>query len=143
MSSMKNPLVPGDATRPHAEPLQCRQCRSADHVDLETIESIEPHAGDLMVRVAYRCRACEVPYAHYAAFHDVAAVLNRNGPASGLLQFGGQYFHCGVPMQFIKSSARSVYAPMSTEAVEDGLLDVYLKTRVIQCRCGFRMELPG
>jgi hypothetical protein len=32
---------------------------------------------------------------------------------------------------------------MSTEVVEDGLLDVYLKTRVIQCRCGFRMELPG
>ena len=96
-----------------------------------------------MVRVAYNCRACEVPYAHYAAFHDVAAVLNRNGPASGLLQFGGQYFHCGVPMQFIKSSARNVYAPMSTEAVEDGLLDVYLKTRVIQCQCGFRMELPA
>ncbi len=32
---------------------------------------------------------------------------------------------------------------MTTEDVDDGLLDVYLKTRVIQCRCGFRMELPA
>jgi len=31
---------------------------------------------------------------------------------------------------------------MTTEDVDDGLLDVYLKTKVIQCRCGFRMELP-
>lgn len=143
MSSMKNPLVPGDATRPHAEPLQCRQCRSTDHLDLETIESIEPHTGELLVAVSYTCLRCESSYAHTAAFHDVAGVLNRNGTVSGLLQFGGQYFHCGEPMQFAKSSTRSVYAPLSTEEVDDGLLDVYLKTRVIQCRCGFRMELPA
>ncbi len=143
MPSMKNPLVPGDAIRPHAEPLRCRQCRSADHLDLETIESIDPHAGDLMVWVSYRCLACEASYAHNAAFHDVAAVLNRSGSVSGLLQFGGMYFHCGEPMTFAKSSTRSVYAPITTEDVDDGLLDVYLKTRVIQCRCGFRMELPA
>ncbi|MCT9868642.1 hypothetical protein [Paenarthrobacter aurescens] len=140
---MKNPLVPGDATRPHAEPLLCRRCRSADRLHLETIESIEPHAGELMVWVSYTCQACEASYAHNAAFHDVAAILNRNGSMSGLLQFGGMYFHCGEPMTFAKSSARSVYAPLTTEDVDDGLLDVYLKTRVIQCRCGFRMELPA
>ncbi|WP_235036235.1 hypothetical protein [Arthrobacter sp. 18067] len=46
-------------------------------------------------------------------------------------------------MTFAKSSTRSVYAPITTDDVDDGLLDVYLKTRVIQCRCGFRMELPA
>jgi hypothetical protein len=107
------------------------------------IESIEPHPGELLVSVSYTCTACEASYSHTAAFHEVAAVLNRNGTVSGLLQFGGQYFHCGEPMQFAKTSARSVYAPMSTEDVDDGLLDVYLKTRVLQCSCGFRMELPA
>lgn len=70
-------------------------------------------------------------------------MLNRNGTVSGLLQFGGEYIHCGEPMQFAKSSSRSVYAPITTEDEDDGLLDVYLKTRVLQCRCGFRMELPA
>lgn len=143
MSIIKNPLVPGDASRLQAEALSCTKCRSSDRLNLETIESIEPHAGELMVWVSYTCLACEASYAHRAAFRDVAAVLNRNGSVSGLLQFGGVYLHCGEPMAFAQSSARSVYAPMTTEDVDDGLLDVYLKTRVIQCRCGFRMELPA
>ncbi|MDR6986081.1 DNA-directed RNA polymerase subunit RPC12/RpoP [Paenarthrobacter nitroguajacolicus] len=110
---------------------------------MDTIESLEPHAGELMVRVSYTCQACEASYAHNAAFHDVAAVLNRTGSVTGLLQFGGVYFHCGEPMTFANSSGRSVRAPLATEDADDGLLDVYLKTRVIQCRCGFRMELPA
>ncbi|WP_090820272.1 MULTISPECIES: hypothetical protein [unclassified Arthrobacter] len=140
---MKNPLFPGDATRPQAEPLQCPGCRSSDQLDLEAIESIDPHPGDLLVSVSYTCRGCGASSTRTVAFQDVAAALNRKGSGSGLLQFGGQYFHCGEPMQYAQSSARSVYAPMSTEEVDDGLLDVYLKTRVIQCRCGFRMELPA
>ncbi|MFE4198378.1 hypothetical protein ACFRJ9_21230 [Paenarthrobacter sp. NPDC056912] len=140
---MKNPLVPGGASRPQAEALRCPRCQSADHLDLQTIESIEPHSGELLVSVAYTCMTCEQSYSRTAAFHEVAAVLNRNGNGAGLLQFGGEYFHCGEPMRYSTSSARSVYAPLSTEDVEDGLLDVYLKTRVLQCRCGFRMELPA
>lgn len=143
MSMMRNPLIPGSTQHPKAQALLCGKCRSTDHLDLETIESIEPHSGELLVSVSYTCLACESSYAHTAAFHEVAAVLNRNGTVSGLLQFGGQYFHCGEPMQFSTTSARSVYAPLSTEDTDDGLMDVYLKTRVLQCRCGFRMELPA
>ncbi len=142
MSIMKNPLVSGGMSHLPPKALSCGRCGSNDRLKLETIESIEPHAGELAVWVSYTCQACEASYAHSAPFRDVAAVLNRSGNASGLLQFGGQYFHCGGPMAFAESSARSVYAPMTTEDVDDGLLDVYLKTRVIHCRCGFRMELP-
>jgi len=143
LSTMKNPLVTGGVSHLPAKALSCTKCRTSDRLSLETIESIEPHAGELMVWVSYTCLGCEGSYAHNAAFRDVAAVLNRNGAVSGLLQFGGSYFHCGEPMSFAKSSARSVYAPMTTDDVDDGLLDVYLQTRVIQCRCGFRMELPA
>ncbi|MEV7605059.1 hypothetical protein AB0N65_06435 [Paenarthrobacter sp. NPDC089322] len=143
MSIIQNPLIPEGTSRPNGEPLKCRKCGSADHLDLETIESIAPHPGDLLVSVSYTCLMCETSYAHTAAFHEVATVLNRNGTVSGLLQFGGEYFHCGEPMQFARSSARSVYAPITTDDVDDGLLDVYLKTRVLQCHCGFRMELPA
>ncbi|WP_429387575.1 hypothetical protein [Paenarthrobacter sp. TE4293] len=87
---------------------------------MDTIESLEPHAGELMVRVSYTCQACEASYAHNAAFHDVAAVLNRTGSVTGLLQFGGVYFHCGEPMTFANSSGRSVRAPLATEDADDG-----------------------
>ncbi|VXC08746.1 conserved hypothetical protein [Arthrobacter sp. 9V] len=142
MSIMKNPLVSGGVSHLPAKGLACTRCGSNDRLNLETIESIEPHTGELMVWVSYTCVACDSSYAHNAPFHDVAVVLNRSGNTTGLLQFGGAYFHCGEPMAFSESSARSVYAPMTTEDVDDGLLDVYLKTKVIQCRCGFRMELP-
>ncbi len=143
MSTTKKPYIPGAASHVEVKALVCSACHSADHLNLEMIESIEPHPGDLLVMVSYKCMTCEASYSHTAAFHDVAEVLNRAGTVSGLLQFGGEYFHCGEPMSFANSSARSLYAPMSTEEVDDGLLDVYLQTRVLQCRCGFRMELPA
>ncbi|WP_347110088.1 hypothetical protein AAHB33_05270 [Paenarthrobacter sp. S56] len=62
---------------------------------------------------------------------------------SGLLKAGGEYIHCGEPMTFAKSSSRSIYTPITTEDQDDPLMDVYLETRVLQCACGFRMELPA
>ncbi|MCB5293153.1 hypothetical protein BJQ90_02598 [Arthrobacter sp. SO3] len=36
----------------------------------------------------------------------------------------------------------SIYAPVSTERPYDGLLEVYLRTKVLRCSCGFKMEIP-
>lgn len=143
MTTIHNPLVPESTPRPQARAVLCPHCGSKDHLNLETIESIEPQPGELMVAVSYTCLACEASDAHTAAFHDVAAVLNRDGTTSTLLQFGGQYLHCGELMQLATTSGRSVYDPISTEDPDDQLLDVYLNTRVLKCRCGFRVELPA
>ncbi|MFJ4208478.1 hypothetical protein ACIPY2_08470 [Paenarthrobacter sp. NPDC089675] len=62
---------------------------------------------------------------------------------TGLLRAGAEYVHCGEPMAFATSSARSIYTPITTEDEGDPLMDVYLETRVLQCACGFRMELPA
>jgi hypothetical protein len=45
------------------------------------------------------------------------------------------------------SGLGSVYAPMTTvpdlaEQTSEGLLEVYLRTRVLRCGCGFQMEIP-
>lgn len=143
MSIMKNPLVSGGVSHQTSKAPHCTNCGTADWLNLEAIDSIEPHTGELTVRVSYTCGACQASYAHNAAFRDVATILNRSANPSGLLQFGGTYLHCGEPMAFAESSARSLYAPLSTEDVDEDLPDVYLRTRVIQCKCGFRMELPG
>lgn len=143
MSTIQNPPVPENTSRPAVQPLKCTKCGSSENLDLETIESIEPHSGELLVAVSYTCTRCEASFSHTATFHEVAAVLNSRSAISGLLQFGGEYFHCGEPMQFAASSAKSVYVPITTEDNDDPLMDVYLKTRVLECRCGFRMELPA
>jgi hypothetical protein len=73
---------------------------------------------------------------------QVAAFLSRPGPGSAVLQFGGAYLHCGEPMSTAGSEHRSIYVPVSTEQSVDGPLEVYLRTRVLRCRCGFQMEIP-
>jgi hypothetical protein len=59
-----------------------------------------------------------------------------------VLQFGGEYIHCGEPMHAAGSELRSIYSPVSTESATEGLLEVYLSTRVLRCDCGFQMEIP-
>lgn len=86
---------------------------------------------------------------HSTTLPQVAAVLNQPGPqpTSGVLQFGGEYIHCGEPMHAAGSELRSIYAPMTTEPVPaeqttGEVLEVYLRTRVLRCGCGFQMEIP-
>ncbi|MFH5879613.1 hypothetical protein [Arthrobacter sp. NA-172] len=109
---------------------------------LDSAEPLKPPVSDL-VEAAYTCSQCASFYTHPATFQDVSAIINLRGTASGVLQFGGEYVHCGEPMKIAGTGFRSVYAPMTTEDPTVDLLDVYLATKVLQCRCGFRMELPS
>jgi hypothetical protein len=59
-----------------------------------------------------------------------------------MLQFGGTYIHCGRPIRTAGSESRSIYAPLTTEQSGELVLDVYLRTRVLKCACGFQMEIP-
>jgi hypothetical protein len=142
MPTISEPIVPDGAPRPRAKRVWCANCGTDEHLILDSIEPQKPPAANL-VDIAYTCVDCGTFYAHTATFQDVAAILNRRGTVSGVLQFGGEYIHCGEPMRTSGRGFRSVYAPMSTEDPEVDLLDVYLATKVLQCRCGFRMEIPS
>ncbi|WP_427006123.1 hypothetical protein [Pseudarthrobacter sp. H2] len=78
------------------------------------------------------------------AFPQIAAILNRPGPQQTpeVLQSGGGYIHCGEPVHAAGSGLRSVDAPMTTEQTSEGVLELYLRTRVLRCGCGFQMEIP-
>jgi hypothetical protein len=81
---------------------------------------------------------------------QTAAILHRRRArrgTPGVLQLGGKYIHCGEPMHAGDSGVRSIYAPTNTECTpveqtSKGLLEVYLRTRVLRCGCGFQMEIP-
>jgi hypothetical protein len=146
MSTISQPATPEGASRSNAEPIWCGNCNTTDHLILDSIEPLDPPVEGL-VDISYICVECDTFYAHPAVFLDAAAILNNRGDTSGVLQFGGEYVHCGRPMELAGSVQRSVQAPILTDRPEQDsaaeLLDVYLTTKVLQCSCGFRMELPA
>jgi len=141
MSIMSHPGKPARANGPRGQRLWCTECDTDEHLVIESIQALTPPRTGL-VDAAYTCIECDFFYAHPATVAPVAAVLNRPGPGSGVLQFGGAYLHCGEPMSAAGSEHRSVYVPVSTEHSVDRPLEVYLRTRVLRCRCGFQMEIP-
>lgn len=119
----------------------CTECATDEYLVIESIQALEPPRTGL-VNAAYNCVGCGFFYAHAAAVARVAEIVNRSGQGRGVLQFGGAYLHCGKPMTMGGSEHRSIYAPASPDQHGDVPLEVYLRTRVLRCSCGFRMEIP-
>ena len=141
MSTISHPRQPARAKGPHGQRLWCGQCDTDQHLIIQSIQPLEPPRAGL-VDAAYSCRGCGRFYEHPAAAEHVAGIVNGPGHGAGVLNFGGVYLHCGEPMRLGGSEHRSIYAPVSTEQRPDALLDVYLRTRVLRCGCGFQMEIP-
>jgi hypothetical protein len=143
MSTISDPDLFGGHRQPHPDRLHCLSCGTGRHLKIHSIDSLTPPAQGL-VTVTYTCARCGEAQTQQASVPQVAAILNRPGPstAADVLQFGGQYIHCGEPMHAAGSELRSVYSPVTTETPAMGLLEVYLSTRVMRCGCGFQMEIP-
>lgn len=141
MATTPNSARPFRASGPRGRRLWCAVCDTDEHLLIESIDSLRPPNVKLVL-VAYTCGECDYFYSHPADVFDVADVLNRPGQVSGVLQFGGQYLHCGQLMTTAGSGLRRICAPVTPESSGEDLLDVCLRTRVLQCACGFRMEIP-
>jgi hypothetical protein len=122
-------------------PLICTKCGSDRHLALHSIAALAPPAGG-SVEVGYACQTCGRHYLHRADVVAVAAVLNRVRSQEVVLALGGQYVHCGRPMQKTGSELRRLSAPAFTDQAMEDALDVYLTTQVLHCPCGFQMEVP-
>lgn len=124
-------------------PLWCATCRSDQHLILHAIGSLSSDTDELLVHVNYACTACGSFHAHAAPFQQVAALLNGSDAAPGLLFFGEEYLHCGIPMTVAGTALRSVQPPLSAAETDSDLPGVVLATKIMQCACGFRLELPA
>jgi hypothetical protein len=134
------PELPGDS-RPHEQRPWCAGCDTDSRLAVESIEACYP-GEEAIVDVAYSCVACDRFYAHPAAFDQVAAILNRPGRIAAILQFGREYIHCGEPMKIAGSETGATSTSIAVDPLHEGTLDVYLRTRVLHCHCGFQMEIP-
>ena len=141
MSTISPHRKPARSDGPRGRRLWCSRCGTDAHLAIESILALQPPRTGL-VNAAYTCVDCGFFYSHTATVTQVAAVLNRPGAEAAVLQFGGAYLHCGEPMSGAGSEQRGLYSVASAEGFGDGSLDVYLRTRVLRCRCGFQMEIP-
>lgn len=141
MSTISPHRKPARSNGPRGHRLWCPRCDTDDHLVIESIQALQPPKAGL-VAAAYTCGNCGYFYSHTATVAQVATVLNRPGAESGILQFGGAYLHCGEPMSTAGGEHRGLYSVVSADQYSDGSLDVYLRTRVLRCRCGFQMEIP-
>ncbi|MFJ4210077.1 hypothetical protein ACIPY2_16615 [Paenarthrobacter sp. NPDC089675] len=134
--------VPDEAHQPPDEPLWCSHCNTDQHLVVDSIQSHYPPMPN-MVDVSYECLACKYSYEQLASVQKVAVILNRPGTQQGVLQFGGQYLHCGNPMKTRSCELRRIQAPLALGVGKaEQLYEVYINTRILGCTCGFRMEIP-
>ena len=119
--------------------LVCATCHTAKHL---IIESIQPHTPRLpgTVEVEYSCGRCQSYSAHACSVQAVATLLSHDAvidDETNVINFGGQYLHCGEPMEY----ADSLTFPMNQSnnpSREDPVGDK--PSAVLQCQCGFQLE---
>lgn len=141
MSTISPHRRPARSSGPSGRRLWCARCDTDEHLVIESIQALQPPRS-VLVSAAYTCRNCGFFYSQSATVAQVATVLNRPGQESGILQFGGVYLHCGEPMSTAAAGHGGLYSVASAEESGEESLDVYLRTRVLSCRCGFQMEIP-
>lgn len=138
MSTISTPHARHGTQTRHGRPLRCGSCRRDVH---QIIEPPNPPDTDV-VEASSTCIDCDSFYASAATVPPVARILNRSATVPGVLQFDGEYIHCSEPMKTQGTDLRSIYAPIHTDRPSAALLDVYLRTKVLHCGCGFQMEIP-
>lgn len=141
MSTISTPHARHGTQTRHGRPLRCGSCRREMYQIIDTIEPPDPADTDV-VEVFYACIECDSFHAGGATVPPVARIPNRSATVPGVLQYGGEYIHCGDPMKTQGADLRSIYAPMHTDRPSAGLLEDYLRTKVLHCGCGFQMEIP-
>ncbi|HEY8700075.1 MAG TPA: hypothetical protein VIM08_03770 [Arthrobacter sp.] len=141
MSIVATPRAPDGAQAPQHRPLNCSSCRGGVYLIIETIEPLDSSEQDV-VEGSYTCIECDTFYARAAAVYQVSGILNRSETVPGVLQFRGDFIHCGEPMTTRGTDQRRIYAPVHTDRPSVALLEVYLQTKVLHCCCGFQMEIP-
>ena len=140
MSTTSHTYLPRDSHQPRGRRPWCASCNTDRHLLVESVTTLDAQQKTLAAAVTCsKCGASRV-MATTAAF--VAAVQGRNGDSGDVVHRDAAYVHCQEPMSPADPNLRGVHWPVSTPTGPTEFLSVYLKTRVLRCRCGFQMEIP-
>jgi hypothetical protein len=92
--------------------------------------------------VAVSCTKCRGSRVVATTAALVAGLLARTKGDGDVVHLAAAYIHCGEPMSPADPELGNAHRPVSTQPGPVDVLGVYLRTRVLRCRCGFQMEIP-
>jgi hypothetical protein len=140
MSTTSHTYLPRDSHQPRGRRLWCAECDTDRHLLVDSVTTL--NAQQQTLAAAITCTKCQGSrvLATTAAF--LAAVPGRNKDNGDVVHRDAAYVHCQESMSPADPEVRGVHWPVSTQAGPNEFLSVYLRTRVLRCRCGFQMEIP-
>jgi hypothetical protein len=140
MSTTSHTYLPRDSHHPRGRRLWCAKCNTDRHLLVDSVTTL--NAQEQTLAAAITCTKCggSRVVATTAAF--VAEVPVRTEDNGDVVHRDAAYVHCQEPMSPADPELRGVHWPVSTQAGPTEFLSVYLRTRVLRCRCGFQMEIP-
>ncbi|MET4097763.1 hypothetical protein, partial [Arthrobacter sp. UYCu712] len=94
------------------------------------------------IEVSYTCLECDGFYAHDVHTGGIDPSILRQFPAEAPDNEHGTYLHCGEPLRTGTTAERSLTTTVPAGQSRRNRLEASLRTRVLHCRCGFRMEIP-
>jgi hypothetical protein len=140
MTTTSDSYLPRDAHQPRGTRPWCATCGTDRHLLIGPVTMMDPQQEILAAAVTCTNCGSSCVVATTAAF--VAAIQERGESSGDLLHRDGAYLHCGEPMPPVDPDLGNAHTVFSTETGPADLLAVYLRTRVLRCRCGFQMEMP-
>jgi hypothetical protein len=122
----------------------CGLCGTDEYLIIEAVEPV-PASGRSLLEISYTCAECDSYYGHRVRREQLDPRLLRGFPVLALASTDGAdgaYLHCGELMTLGAPREQTITASMPADDDSSALLEVYLQTRVLHCRCGFQMEVP-
>ncbi len=120
----------------------CTVCDTDSYIFVETVVEAEPNQSEI-VEVSYTCSECDTFYAHAVRLAELVPEIQAEFLSTSAAGLWFSCTHCGEPMTLGRPTERIIEAPRTTDGPgSPSLLEVYLQTQVLHCRCGFQMEVP-
>lgn len=132
--------VPEQASRGSSHPW-CGACGMDTYLFIGTGGASRTVPGQSR-EISYTCVQCDGRYAHDAGTESTSTGTLDQFPPQAAEVMGGFYRHCREPMTRGVTAERSILSTLSSGAEEESELEVYMRTMVLHCRCGFNIELP-
>lgn len=119
----------------------CSRCGTDEFLLIESVDESFTEPGQLLA-VSYTCLECDNFYAHDVPIGSLNPGVVYEYSGRPPIDAEGQYVHCGEPMTRGSTVRHTVASAFVGNVGEKHRLEVYLRTRVLHCRCGFQMEIP-
>lgn len=140
MSTTSHEYAPRDAHQHRGRRLWCAECNTDRHLLVDSATTL--NAQQQTLAAAITCENCGGSRVLATTAALLAELPGRNEENGDAVHRDAAYVHCHEPMSPADPGLWGLQWPVSTQAGPAEFLGVYLRTRVLRCRCGFQMELP-